>query len=172
MTFEMAIVRRSRSGESRSACPCGAQAFGTRPVCPRRNAFTLPEVIISLLILGIMVVGIVLTYIQAHRTAEWSSYSLAANAIAMKPVEQIRAAQWDAYRYPQIDKTTNVAMKSTNQLDLSLTGTNIVWATNRVVLTNISTHPPLKMIYVETTWTFMNRGVFTNSILTFRAPDQ
>ena len=55
-----------------------------------------------------------------------------------------------------------------------ISGTNIVYATNRTWITDVyaSGIPPLKKIYVETTWTFLNRGVFTNSVTTYRAPDQ
>ncbi|HMJ89289.1 MAG TPA: hypothetical protein VK530_05710 [Candidatus Acidoferrum sp.] len=143
-----------------------------RSVPRRAFAFTLMEIVASLVILGIMITGIVITYIQAHRTAEWSTYSLAAHSLAMQSVEQVRAAMWDTYRYPAVDMTTNVAMRVTNVLDVPISKTNLVYATNRVVVTSMGTTPPLKKIYVETTWKFMNRGVFTNSILTYRAPDQ
>jgi hypothetical protein len=87
-------------------------------------------------------------------------------------VEQVRGATWDPYRFPAVDRTTNVATRVTNLLDIAVSKTNLLYATNRLVITTVSTVPPLKKIYVETTWSFMNRGVFTNSILTFRAPDQ
>lgn len=138
----------------------------------RSRAFTLPEVVASLLILGIMITGIVVTYIQTHRAAEWGAYSLAANSLAMQSVEQARGATWDPYAYPAVDKTTNVATRITNVLDVPIAGSNSVYATNRLWVTTLSIIPPLKSIYVETSWTFMNRRVFTNSILTYRAPDQ
>ncbi|HTD65000.1 MAG TPA: hypothetical protein VK846_00520 [Candidatus Limnocylindria bacterium] len=127
----------------------------------------------SMLILGIMVTGVVGGYMQAHRQAEWSAYSLAANSLAMQPIEQARAAQWDLYKVPPKDDLTNMAAWTTNVLDIPINGTNnIVWATNRTTVTTISTAPPLKEIKVECTWAFMNRGVFTNTVITYRAPDQ
>jgi hypothetical protein len=57
-------------------------------------------------------------------------------------------------------------------LDLPMQGNNITYATNRVSITTISTKPPLRQIKVECTWSFMNRRVYTNSIVTYRAPDQ
>ncbi len=136
------------------------------------HGLTLVEVLISLFVLGVMMVGIIAGYMQSHRTAEWSCYSLAAQSLAMQPVEQVRSATWDLYANPPVDQTTNVAILTTNILDIPISQTNIVWATNRVVVRTISANPPMKSIYVETTWRFMNRGVFTNSVLSYRAPDQ
>ncbi|HMJ89642.1 MAG TPA: hypothetical protein VK530_07480 [Candidatus Acidoferrum sp.] len=130
------------------------------------------EVVISLILLGVMVIGIVSGYMQSHRTAEWACYSLAAQSLAMQPIEQARSATWDPYAYPPVDQVTNIAKKSTNILDIPISKTNIVWATNRIVVRTVSTTPPVKSIYVETTWRFPNRGIFTNSALSYRAPDQ
>jgi prepilin-type N-terminal cleavage/methylation domain-containing protein len=141
---------------------------------PKRfKAFTLVEVLIAMAVLGIMVTGIVAGYTQAIRQAEWSAYSLAANPLAMQPIERARAAKWDQYATPQscMIVASNFALE-TNILDIPISGTNIVYATNRTTITDISLSPPLKQISVECTWTFMNRGVFTNKVVTFRAPDQ
>ena len=126
-----------------------------------------------MVILGIMVTGIVSGFIQSHRTAEWSAYSLAAQSLSMQRVEQSRAAKWDPLKANPIDQLVASNFPGmTNVLDTPVSGGNITYATNRVFITTISTNPPLKQIYVESTWRFPNRGVFTNSILTYRAPDQ
>ena len=135
-------------------------------------AVTLVEVLVSMLILGIMITGIVSGFIQSHRTAEWSSYSLAAQALAFQPIEQARAARWDPYASIPVNDLTNIPSKTTNLLDIPISGTNLVYATNRVTVRTVSTTPPLQEIYVECTWRFFNRGVFTNSVLTYRAPGQ
>ena len=127
----------------------------------------------SMVLLGIMVTGVVSGFMQAHRTAEWSAYSLAAQSLAMQPLEQARSAKWDPSRATPVDEL--VASNFPNRvlvLDVPLSGTNAVFATNRVAIRTVSVDPPLREITVECTWTFANRGTFTNSVLTFRAPDQ
>ena len=126
-----------------------------------------------MLVVGIMVSGVVAGFMQTHKQAEWSAYNLAAQSLAMQPIEQARAAKWDAYAVPPVDQlqATNFPVM-TNVLDIPITGTNIVWATNFVTITTVSTNPPLKQISVVTTWRFWNRGVFSNVVVTYRAPDQ
>jgi prepilin-type N-terminal cleavage/methylation domain-containing protein len=138
----------------------------------RARAFTLVEVLMSLVVLGIMVTAIVTGYTQAIQQAEWSAYSLAANSLAMQPIERARAAKWDRYATPQscMIVSSNFPLE-TNILDIPISG-NVVYATNRTTITDISLSPPLLQISVECTWRFMNRGVFTNKVVTFRAPDQ
>lgn len=139
----------------------------------RRGAFTLVEALISMVILGIMVTGVVSGFTQSHRTAEWSGHCLAAQAYAVQAMEQSRAAKWDPGKSPAVDEllTTNFTNR-VQILDVPISGTNIVYATNQIWIRTVSADPPLREIYVECTWTFPNRGVFTNSILTYRAPDQ
>ena len=57
-------------------------------------------------------------------------------------------------------------------LDVPVSGVNAVLATNTVFITTISSAPPLKLIRVETVWAFRQRGSFTNTTATYRAPDQ
>src|SRR5829696_7213864 len=112
-------------------------------------AVTLVEVLVSMLILGIMITGIVSGFIQSHRTAEWSSYSLPAQALAFHPIEQARAARWAPYASIPVNDLTNIPSKTTNLLDIPISGTNLVYATNRVTVRTVSTTPPLQEIYVE-----------------------
>lgn len=131
------------------------------------------EALVAMAILGIMVTGVVSGFIQTHRTAEWSSYSLAAQSMAMQPVEQARAAKWDPYSKIPVDELMQTNFPTTfNVLDIPITGTNVVYGTNWITIRTTSANPPLKEIYVECTWRFFNRRVFTNSVLTYRAPDQ
>jgi Tfp pilus assembly protein PilV len=133
---------------------------------------TLVEVLVSMLVLGIMITGVVNGFIQSHHTAEWSAYSLAAQSLAMQPIEQARAAKWDPYASVPINELTNLPARTTNILDIPASGTNLVWATNRITVRTVSVNPPLQEIYVECTWRFLNRRVFTNSVITYRAPGQ
>lgn len=137
------------------------------------GAFTLMEALVSMLLLGIMVTGVVSGFIQTHRIAEWGTYNLAAQSLAMQPIEQSRAAKWNPNAAVPIDElvATNFPM-TTNVLDVPISGTNKVYATNSVSIRTISADPPLRMISVQCTWSFPNRGVFSNGIWTYRAPDQ
>ena len=126
-----------------------------------------------MLILGIMVTGVTSGFMQAHRAAEWSAHSLAAQSLAMQPLEQARAAKWDPTRASAIDElvASNFPIRVV-VLDVPVSGTNTVLATNTVTIRPVSVDPPLREISVECTWNFLNRGTFTNRVLTFRAPDQ
>ena len=130
------------------------------------------EVLVAMVVLGITIIGLVSGFVQANRTAEWSAYSLAAQSLAMQPIEQARAAKWDPYAYPPVDEVTNIRTLTTNILDIPISGTNIVYATNRITVRTISTTPPLKEISVQCTWRFCNAGVFTNRMVAYRASDQ
>jgi prepilin-type N-terminal cleavage/methylation domain-containing protein len=145
--------------------------------CPETRsavrAFTLIEALMALVILGIMVTGIVSGFVQAHRSAEWSSTSLAAQSLAMQSIEQARAAKWDPNKATPVDQLVQTNFPTTNWvLDVPISGTNILYGTNVITISQVSIDPPLKEIKVECTWSFSNRGVFTNSVLTYRAPDQ
>lgn len=139
----------------------------------RKDAFSLTELVVSLAVTGVMLGGVVNGFLQSATQAEWSGYSLAAQAQAIRGMEQSRAAKWDPNAYPPVDQvvSTNFPM-AVEVLDIPRVSGNISYATNFVTVTTISDDPPLKMIQVECTWRFMNRGVFTNTVITYRAPDQ
>ena len=140
---------------------------------PRRRAFTLIEQLFAIVLAGITVSAVVSGFWQSVSTAEWSAYSLAAQNIALQRLEQTRAAKWDPYAYPAVDEVqqTNFPL-CTNILDVPISGGRILYATNRTTIRQISDAPRLRMIEVECTWRFFNRGVFTNTVATYRAPDQ
>lgn len=138
-----------------------------------QKAFTLAEQVIALGVSLILISGVVSGFIQTTRQAEWSAYSLAAQSLASQALEQSRAAKWDPRAYPAVDQlvTSNFPVQ-VQVLDIPVTRSNIVYATNIVTVTMVSTNPSLKMIAVQCTWPFLNRGIFTNTIVSYRAPDQ
>jgi len=144
-----------------------------RPVSSRpAAAFTLVEVVVSLLIVGIMLSGLVSLYTQSAVRAEWSAYSLAGQMMALRGLEQTRAAKWDPRASAPVDElvSTNFPLV-VDVLDLGPGG--ITYATNVTTIQTISTTPPLKAIQVSCTWSFPWRSrLFTNSAFTYRAPDQ
>jgi len=139
----------------------------------KREGFTLAEQIISMAVALIMISGIVSGFIQSTKQAEWSAYSLAAQSLANQCLEQTRAAKWDPSGYPAVDQLiTNNFPVSVQVLDIPNTKSNVVYATNVITITTVSTSPALRMIRVDTTWPFINRGNFSNTIVSYRAPDQ
>lgn len=137
----------------------------------KQGGFTMVEMITALAIAGITVAGIASGFMQVFMQGQSSAYSLAAHSQAMRGLEQARAAKWDPSGIDQLGASTNWPARI-EILDLPMQGNNITYATSRVFVTTISTKPPLRQIKVQTTWNFMNRRTFTNSIVTYRAPDQ
>lgn len=132
------------------------------------------EVVISLLVVGIMMSGLVALYTQSAARAEWSAYSLAGQLMALRGLEQTRAAKWDPYASPVVDE-----LQATNFppvvdiLDVGPNGGTTTHATNVTTIQTLSTTPPLKVIQVQCSWSFPWRSkLFTNTIFTYRAPDQ
>lgn len=139
------------------------------------KGFTIVEMITAMAIAGITVAGVASGFMQVFVQGQSSAYSLAAHSLAMRGMEQARAAKWDpmsnAPNKDELGSNTNWPPQI-EILDLPMQGNNITYGTNRVFVTTISTKPPLRQIRVECTWNFMNRRTFTNTIVTYRAPDQ
>lgn len=139
----------------------------------RIAAVTLIEVVLSLAIMGISFGAIIMGYVMSARRAEWSAYSLAANSLAMQRLEQSRAAKWDLLTTPVTDEL--IAANFGEQvavLDVPMSGENITYATNFTTITTVSANPPLKLVRVDCVWPFKGQGLFTNTLITYRAPDQ
>lgn len=135
----------------------------------KRAAFTLVEVAVSMVLGALMIGGIIRGYSVASRRAEWSSYSLAAQSMAIKGLERAVAAQWREYGTDEL--VSSNFPPTAEYLCLPTQQTNLLSATNITTVRNISALPPLKMIRVDCKWSFMNRGVFTNSVATIRGPN-
>jgi len=151
----------------------------SRKQCHPVQAFTLIEVVVSVVIGTMLVVGIANGYSQSARRAEWSAYSLAAQSLAMQRMELARAAKWDILAYdPTPGRTNSDKLVQVNfpmavdVLDIPITGTNITYATSTTTITpNVGGNPLLRMVNVQTVWPFLNGRRFTNSVVTYRAPD-
>ena len=158
----------------------------TEQIYQRNLAFTLVELVIATALSAMMLSGVIYGYCLSASRAEWSSYSLAANSLAMMQLEQTRAAKWDLQAYPQIDElvSTNfpvdrevldIPMRATNIVysnGIPISGNGVVYATNVTTITYLTTNPPLKMIRVDCTWMFLKKGPFTNTVVTYRTSDQ
>jgi prepilin-type N-terminal cleavage/methylation domain-containing protein len=148
------------------------------------NAFTLVEVLVALSIFGFVSTGIIWGYVQANRLAEWSSMSLGAQSYALQGIEQARSAKWDTAAYNEVTAdflpvatsgpsvgTTNYTQIDTNDVPHSgapLLLTNIITITDR-----LTGGPDLREIRSDVIWRFPLTGkLYTNTVITFRAPDQ
>lgn len=134
---------------------------------------SLAETVISLGIVTLTISGSINGYVLTAKRAEWSAYSLAAHSLAMQRLEQTRAAKWDTAAYPPVDlMVQGNFVPVTNILDVPVAGSNIVYAISYTSVTNLSANPPMKMVRVDTVWPFMSQGLFTNTVISYRAPDQ
>ncbi len=127
----------------------------------------------SMAVSALTIGGIIAGYTLSARRAEWSAYSLAANSLAMQRLEQTRACKWDPQGWPLIDELVSSNFPvHVDVLDIPISGTNVVYATNTTTITYLSTNTPLKMIRVDCAWMFLSRGPFTNTVVTYRTSDQ
>jgi type II secretory pathway pseudopilin PulG len=150
-------------------------------------AFTLAEVVVCLAIASLIFCGVITAYVQSLYRAEWSGLSLAAQAYSIQQLEQAKAAVWDNTKC-QITNLNLTAWScsnnvwtgyTTNTLDLPVSGTNCLYATNFVTVSLISnafnTQITYYMVRVDTVWPFAwNKGgnrLYTNTIADLFAPD-
>jgi hypothetical protein len=143
----------------------------------RTAGFTLSETIMSIGILALVIEGVILGYVKISQQAEWTARSLAAQSLASQGAEQARAARWNLQVWPQglgpgtSDELGVTNYTQTGTLDVLAGGTPMV-VTNYVSITEISANPPVRQIRSDCVWSFMNRGPFTNSVITLRTSDQ
>lgn len=139
----------------------------------RARGFTLTEVVISTALIGLTAGGLITGYVESARSTDWQAHSLAAESLAMQRVEQCRSAKWDTRSYPPVDELTLSNFPTvTAQLDLPVAGTNAAYASVYTTISNITTDPPLRMIEADCVWQFYGSKLFTNTVVTYRAPDQ
>ncbi len=151
-------------------------------------AFTLMEILISVTILSLVMAGLIFGYTQANHYAEWSAMSIAAQSLASQGMEQARCAQWNAEANPYTNGpgttdelppgpsglgSTNYTLSGSDYaMDVPATGAPF-YATNIITVSTVQTNPPLRMIRSDCTWTFpATAKIYTNTVITYRAPDE
>ena len=159
----------------------------------RSAGYTLIEILIAFMIFGMVVSGLLYGYVQANRTAEFTSMSLAAHSVAQQGMEQARSAQWDSQMWPitngpgtademrlfnsagqptGFDATSNTNYMLTDSLDVPSTGA-LIMITNYISVTNISINPLLRQIRSDVVWAMpFNGKPCTNTVIMQRAPDE
>lgn len=134
---------------------------------------TLPEVVISLAVASIGISGVVGGYIVASRRVLWSTCATAAQTMALNRLEQTRACRWDPIAFPPLDELASSNFPVTVlPLDIPINGNSVVMATNTTTIANISQTPPVRLVRVDCVWSLPGRGPFTNSMISYRSPDQ
>ena len=141
----------------------------------RRNlrGMTLVEVVIALTVTGLAIGGIIGGYNFCTAAAQKAALIQAASARAMERVEETRSVKWDATSWPSVDQlvASNFPVKTVT-LDMSGSGAVTTTALLETQISRVSTNPPLKRVRVNCVWRFRVGPFITNSIETFRAPDQ
>jgi type II secretory pathway pseudopilin PulG len=134
---------------------------------------TLMETLVSMMIVALVITATINGYILAANRAEWSSQSLAAHSLALQRLEQVRAATWNIASETDIDEVIAANFPATQAvMDLPVSGTNAIRATIFTTITTVSSNPPLKLVRVDCAWPSHRRGWFTNTLMTYRTPEQ
>jgi type II secretory pathway pseudopilin PulG len=146
----------------------------SQPIRGRKmaRAFTMIEIAVALGVSVLVMAGMFQGYTMASRRAQFSTFQLAAQAMAMQQMESIVAATW-VISGTSVTNIFSPALTNTqvNALCLPSSGTNLVYATNYATVTQISTYPPYVMVQVSCVWNFMGLGTFTNTVAALRSPD-
>jgi prepilin-type N-terminal cleavage/methylation domain-containing protein len=141
-----------------------------------RAGFTLAEVMISLALLGMMIGGIITSYLAAAQRAEWASASAAAHRLTVNKMEQLKAAPWDWLHNNGMGRSeTEMA---TLEMPRTVAGTNdVILQFSSTPRTNIYVSPP-HVVYVELEVTLTTtepipqlRNFTPPPLRTYRAPD-
>jgi len=137
-------------------------------------AFTLVEAVMSIAILALAMAGMIYGYVQTNSRAEWSSMSLAVQALTVQSIEQSRAARWDVYSGSSAGSTNELTLGTvttvfTNAVLVPSSG-QTVSVTNVLQISTISTVPQVRQIRSDCRWYFpRTRTWFTNTVITYRA---
>jgi Tfp pilus assembly protein PilV len=130
------------------------------------------EILIAMLIVAFSMAAIVNSYVVCARESDRAAYSLSAQSLALGRLEQVRAAKWDLVVVPPVDDVQNTNFPAKSEvLDLPRQNKTI-YATNYTTISFVVTNPPLKRIQVDCVWPWMNNKMYTNTVVTYRGPDQ
>jgi prepilin-type N-terminal cleavage/methylation domain-containing protein len=145
----------------------------------RVSGFSLIELLIALALFAMVISGLIYGYVQANRTATWSSWSLAAQSIASQGAERARAAQWNELGngddWPPVTNSSGTVLPTLDTnctLDVPSNG-QLIYVTNFIYVSTVSVAPPLRQIRSDCVWNFpLTSQLCTNTVVTLRAPDQ
>ena len=149
------------------------KTWETRVSSAALSAFTLAEVVVSIFLISLGLAGILTLYTQSAIRSDWSAQSLSAQMMALSGMEQCRAAKFDPRGSPPVDElvASNFPVR-VDVLDVGTTASILTYGTNTTTIRTISADPLIKMVRVDCIWRYPQRGLFTNSVFTYRAPNQ
>jgi type II secretory pathway pseudopilin PulG len=136
------------------------------------SAFTLAELIVAIGVSAMMLASLMIGYVAAARRAEWTAMSEAAQRLVVSRMEQVRSARWDLTASVPIDELVSSNFPpQIEEIYTPMGGSNLTYCTNLVAISLIRAKPPVKLIRVECHWQFINRRLFTNSLMLYRSYD-
>jgi len=138
----------------------------------RQGGFTLIEVAFAAAIAALVLAGMFKGYNVAGQEAQFSACNLAANAEAMRQLEQIVSADWvPSYNVSELF-SASLTVPQTGNLCLPSACGNVINCTNYATVTQVSASPAYAMIQVQCVWSFPNTSTrFTNTVAVLRAPN-
>src|SRR4051812_36024374 len=101
--------------------------------------FTLVEIVVSLLILGLSVGGMLAVYVQAAVRSDWSAHAYSAQLMAVSGVEQCRGAKYDPRGSPPTDELVSSNFPSrVDILDVGGSTNVLAYGTNTTTISIVS----------------------------------
>ncbi|MSR64415.1 MAG: type II secretion system protein [Verrucomicrobiae bacterium] len=133
---------------------------------------TLVEVVLAVGIFGLVFGTVLKGLVQANLRASWISFDTAASRIAEQRIEQAQNARWEPDT-PIDEVIPSNFPTNTYVLDTNPGGSTTVLATSTIQIASVTNGTIVyKVLTSEVKWMFLNRGPFTNSVVTVRSPDQ
>ena len=138
-----------------------------------RVAMTLTEVVVALAIVGLILAGTVIGYINCANASVKAELEQAGNAKAMERLEATHCAIWAPFRATPVDQ-----LVASNFPDLVVSldqpGTNLsgTVATIKTTIASISTNPPMRSVHIDCIWQFQGQEWITNSVETILVSQQ
>jgi prepilin-type N-terminal cleavage/methylation domain-containing protein len=136
-----------------------------------RRGFTLIEVTMSMAMAVFLCAAIMKCYTISFRRSFYASCSLSANLEAMKKMENVINATWKYTAGGTNIFNPALTVNDPEDLEMPVSGTNMINCTNFTTVTQISTNPPYALITVQCVWSYNGLGTFTNTIECIRGPD-
>lgn len=134
---------------------------------------TLTEVVVALAIVGLILAGTIIGYINCANASVKAELEQAGNAKAMERLEATYCAIWAPFRATPVDQ---LVASNFPDLEVSLDqpGTNLsgTVATIKTTIASISTNPPMRLVHVDCIWQFQGQEWMTNSVETILVSQQ
>jgi type II secretory pathway pseudopilin PulG len=136
------------------------------------GAFTLVEVVVSVALISVLVSGMLGAYVQSAVRADWAACSLSAEMMAISGMEQCRAAKYDPRGAPPTDNLMSTNFISRFAILDTGSSSTVTYGTNFTSVSTVDTNSMVKMLRVDCVWSYPRRGLFTNTVVTYRGPNQ